>query len=291
MVLHELCSALCVLGYRAGILFIIEGSQKNQGFKFAYSNEKSLLDPTGIYYDFTSGKTNEEIQNFIRNSCVVYPDIIKGNPVGGRRSVVYVLGKPEFEIESEFIVTFSRLYVENSNFTLFKPFISEWMHDRGAPHWSSRKLDLTYIGKGSEYLECEVIPGSVLVERNWPQDKRQLAALLRNCRYFFTWDNVSATNSDAMLCGAVPVSMHNLQISPDDARGGELGSLLPLTYSAGMENSLDLGPISAIDEALSFVQTELQKRLREWPIRVREFAEAVKNLDAHSGSRINPELL
>lgn len=288
MVLHELCSTLNALGCRAGILFIIEGSQKAQGFKFAYSNEKTLLDPEGQYYDFTSGKTNEEIGQFIGNACVIYPDIVKGNPIGGRRSVVYVLGKPEFEIEAEFVVAFSKAYIEKFNCVLFKPFISEWMHDRGTHHWSARRLDLTYIGKGAEYLECRVIPGSVLVERNWPQDKRQLAALLRNCRYFFSWDNLTATNLDAMLCGAVPVSMHELQFSPEEAKGSELGYLFPLKYTAGMENSTDLGSIAAVDKALSFVQTEARKSLDEWPTRVREFAEAVAKFYSHGVFKEEP---
>jgi len=277
MVLHELCTTLNSLGYRAGLLFITEGSQKDQGFKFAYSNDQALQDPLGSCFDFFTGKTPEEINGFIRNACVVYPDIVKGNPVGGRIGVAYVLGKPEFEVKADIIVSFSKLYIQNPDFVLFKPFVSEWIHDQGTFHWSSRKLDLTYIGKGAEYLECSVVPGSVLVERNWPQDKRQLGALLRNCRYFFTWDNVTATSLDAMLCGAVPVAMHDLQIAPAIGRQSELGSFLPLAYVAGMENSPISGAVKEIDGALAFVQSEARARLAQWPSRVSDFVEIVRN--------------
>lgn len=275
MVLHELCTALNQAGYRAGILYIIEGSQQSQGFKFAYSNEKSLQDPDGTYFDFTSDKSEAEIGSYIRNSCIIYPDIVKGNPAGGKSYATYVLGRPQFKIESNFIISYSKLYIDHADLILYKPFISEWMHSLETQHWSKRKLDLTYIGKGQEYMECLHIPGSVLVERDWPRDKRQLAALLRNCRYFFSWDTVSATNTDAVLCGAIPVLMHDLQIPRSVLDTGEHGPFPPVSYFPGMELAEISGNRDAIDKAILGMQKSLSDHLFKWPQRVKDLATAI----------------
>lgn len=276
MVLHELCTALNRLGYRAGMLLIVEGSQNAQGFKFAYSNEMSFYDPVGEYFDFSSGKSEQEIVTYIRNSCVIYPDIVKGNPLGARNYVTYVLGRPQFKIESEFVLSFSKLYIENPDHVLFKPFISEWMNARETYPWWQRKLDITYIGKGQEYLECHIIPGSLLVERDWPKDKRQLAGLLRNCRYFFSWDTVSAINCDAVLCGAVPVLMHDLQIPRNLLDCFEHGPFPPISYSTGLESGETLSNILSINQAISNMQNSLHDQLASWPFRVSEFAEKIQ---------------
>jgi hypothetical protein len=277
MVLHELCSTLNQIGYRAGILYIIEGSQQDQGFKFAYSNEKSLQDPDGIYFDFISNKSEAEIGLYIRNACLIYPDIVKGNPAGGKTYATYVLGRPQFKIESNFIASYSKLYIDHADLILYKPFISEWMHALDTQHWSKRKLDLTYIGKGHEYTECRHIPGSVLVERDWPRDKRQLAALLRNCRYFFSWDTVSATNTDAVLCGAVPVLMHDLQIPRAVLDTGEHGPFPPSSYFPGFELAELPANLDAIDKAILGMQKSLSEHLFQWPQRVKELATAIAN--------------
>jgi hypothetical protein len=54
MVLHELCTALNQLGYKAGLSIITEGSQSNQNFKFGFTLDtdealriaSDLLDPS-----------------------------------------------------------------------------------------------------------------------------------------------------------------------------------------------------------------------------------------------------
>jgi hypothetical protein len=75
-------------------------------------------------------------------------------------------------------------------------------------------MDCTYIGKGVKFGDCFKVPGSVGIERNWPSDKEGLAMMLRNTRYFYTWDVVSQTNIDALLCGAIPVVMRWSPVSP-----------------------------------------------------------------------------
>ncbi|CAG2148881.1 hypothetical protein LMG26411_03427 [Cupriavidus numazuensis] len=275
MVLHELCTALNKLGHQAGLVLITEGSQQDQGFKFGYSNAAEFLDPVGSHYDFFSGRDAAEVDEFVRNACIIYPDIIKGNPLNGRNFVTYVLGKPGFPIESQFVLAYSEIYIEKSDYVLFKPFVSEWMHARDTLHWTQRKLNLTYVGKGQEFAECSTIPGTVLIERDWPKDKRQLAALLRNCKYFFSWDSISATNIDAALCGAVPVLMQDAQIPRSEIDQFELGALPPVSYEAGMEDAIPSN-LAEIDAALANTQHLAHHLLASWQDRVQGLVHAIQ---------------
>ena len=275
MVLHQLCTALNQLNFRASIVFITEGSQHSQNFKFAYSDNSAFYDPIGLFYDFTSDRSQGEIDRYVRNSFIIYPDIIKGNPLMGRGFSTYVLGRPAFPIDSMFTIAFSKLYIDKYDYLLCKSFISEWMHARDTMHWSHRKLSLTYIGKGQDYIECSIIPGTVLIERDWPRDKRQLAALLRNCKYFFSWDTVSATNTDAVMCGAVPVLMHDRQISRDKLRQAENGAFPVIEYFSGMQDQLPANQ-SEIDSAILDMQNRSASLMQDWKFRVEGFVEAVK---------------
>ena len=124
VVLHELCSALNALGHRAGMALITEGSQERQGFKFAFTSDERFFEPKAQFYDYFSGKTAAEISGFIQGAIIIYPDIIAGNPLGGRTFVSYVLGVPRIEVNAPFILGFSTLYTKLADAFLFKPFLS-----------------------------------------------------------------------------------------------------------------------------------------------------------------------
>jgi len=278
MVLHELCTALNKLGCKAGLAVITEGSQENQNFKFGFTSKSEFLDDCGQYYDYFTNRNLSDINNFINNSCVIYPDIIKGNPLNGNKFATYVLGKPLYEIISDYIIAFSSIYLENSNMVLFKPFVSEWMHDRNTLHWSQRNLSLTYFGKGPSYSECFLLDGTVLIERDWPRDKRQLAELLRNCKYFYTWDSISATNVDALLCGAVPVFMQDKQINFNELNSGELGAFPSIKYDF-ISKKLDSVETDLVEVDLMNMKTAVQKYQSNWLNQVQKLIFELKNLN------------
>jgi hypothetical protein len=277
MVLHELCTALNKIGEQAGIVFIKEGSQKNQDFKFGYSSENQFYDPYGSHFDFVDGRSSSEIWAFIQDAFVIYPDIIKGNPLGAKSFATYVLGFPKFDIDSPFIISYSKCYTDSFDCVLYKPFISEYMHNRETLHWTQRNLCLTYIGKGHEYELCGTIPNTILVERDWPRDKQQLALLLRQCKYFFTWDCLSATNIDAVLCGAVPVLMQTKQLSRATIDGLEPGPLPSITFASSLHSELNFSQVSEIDKSMSDMESKLNGYSDRWLEYVVEFVNILKN--------------
>jgi hypothetical protein len=282
MVLHELCTELNQVGYKTGLALITEGSQVEQKFKFATSSDPSFLQPDGNYYDYFSNRTNVEIEEFLHKSIAIYPDIVKGNPLGCQHFCTYVLGVPKFDIETQFLISFSKLYIDRSDFTLHKTFIHPSMNASGSKHWPERTLNLTYIGKGSEFLDCYRIPGTVLLERDWPRDKEQLALLLRNCRYFFTWDCVSATNTDAILCGAVPVLMHDKQIPRAMLNSGELGPYPNIEYSPELLHHHSLTNQPEVDRDLERFRNRMFSYSNNWHVAVATFAAEVGRRFARS---------
>jgi hypothetical protein len=268
MVLHDLCTALNKLNYKAGMIFIAGGSQDKQDYTFGYSVEKSLFDPDGQYYDFISGKSSREIDEFVKNAFIIYPDIIFGNPIGSKNYATYVLGIPKGTIESKFIITYFNFFVEKSNYTLCKPFLSSHMNEQGAHHWSQRSLSLTYIGKGFEKKENTPVPGSILIQRNWPSDKRQLGILLKNCKYFFTWDNLSATNYDAVICGALPVLMDDNYLPNDLINKSEFGRFPQINYNENMDLRSTPSNIMEIDSVLSDMKIKIHRYNDTWLLQV-----------------------
>lgn len=271
MVLHELCSAINALGIEAGIIFITEGSQDTQNFKFGYGPDSHFYDPNGIHHDFFTGRTPEQIAKYLRDAVIIYPDIVRGNPLGARRYATYVLGFPKFEIDSEFIVSYSRTYISNPDCILFKPFVSPYMNSVGTNHWSQRSMSLTYIGKGAEYAECSLVPGTLLVERDWPRDKQQLALLLRHCKYFFSWDSLTATTIDAVLCGAVPVLMQDRQLARGTLDQFEIGPLPTIHYSAGMDLRSTPSNVAEIDASMTQMLARVREFSSSWPAQVEAF--------------------
>jgi hypothetical protein len=268
MVLHDLCTALNKLNYKSGIIFIAGGGQDNQDYTFGYSAEKSLFDPDGEYYDFITGRSSDEIDDFVKNAFIIYPDIVFGNPIGSKYYATYVLGIPKRAIESKFIITYFNFFVEKSNYTLCKPFLSSFMNEQGTSHWSQRSLSLTYIGKGSEKKENFPVPGSILIQRNWPSDKRQLGILLKNCKYFFTWDNLSATNYDAVICGALPVLMDDNYLPNDLVNKSEFGKFPQINYNESMDLRSTPSNITEIDSVLIDMKIKIHRYNDTWLLQV-----------------------
>jgi hypothetical protein len=155
-------------------------------------------------------------------------------------------------------------------------FLDREIHADGAQHWTKRNLNLTYVGKGINFENCFRIPGSILVERDWPRDKEQLGLLLRQCKFFFTWDCVSATNHDAVLCGAVPILMHDKQIPREDIDRMEFGIFPKINFQldglGGLKfDELDDAKINAIDSSLHAMSQNIALLESSWMARVGQF--------------------
>ena len=218
-VLHTLCNELNLAGHTAHLVLFRFTAEGGVTF-FTSSADADHCTQLDAIQRLPACNDMEKMRALIDDAFVIYPEVIRGNPLGAPRVVRYVLNKPEsngysmLEGPHDFIVTFSRQFWKNAHWNA-PLFIDEpQFHAQGTRTALERNLDCTYFGKGVDHGNCVKVPGSLYIDRNWPSDKEGLAALLRNTRYFFTWDVVTQTNIDALLCGAIPVVMRWAPFTP-----------------------------------------------------------------------------
>ncbi|MEB3199901.1 MAG: tetratricopeptide repeat protein [Synechococcaceae cyanobacterium] len=154
-----------------------------------------------------------------QQAIVIYPDVITDNPLGAGRVVRYMLyfdGASGRRVQAgphDFFVAFARMFKPDARALLYHPISDPSLfHARGSLHPCERSLDLFYVGKGSRFGPCPVIPGAIELASGWPARKEELATLLRCCRYLYSYDTVSSVCTDAALCGAIPVLLRDQPI-------------------------------------------------------------------------------
>jgi hypothetical protein len=276
-VLHDLCDTLNRLGYEAGIAFYHGGNAKEQNFQWAISNYPGSYKPNMLYKQWDTSQPDREIREYLAEAIMIYPDLIIGNPLSAPRVVRYLLNRNEDSFADDFVLSFSKMYAEQFHATLFSVFSEDAIHANQSKHWSERTIDLTYIGKGDNFIETHKIPDTIILERAWPSDKQQLGILLRNSRFMFSWDCVSSTNLDAMICGCIPVLLHDRQINRIDLNKGELQNCFSISLSDLQDKNSVIYQAEQLDAELQETYQRYRYYLDSWDLRVQQFVEQCSN--------------
>ena len=210
-VMHSLCEELNLCGHTAHlILYQFRAGVAGPSF-YTPAGDSAYCAQHRHIVRLPASNDIEQFRALIDDAYVVYPEVIQANPLKATRVVRYVLnypaanGYPMLEEKQDFIVSFLRDYWRNPNFLATLVHDEPLFNDVDTRPAQDRTMDCTYIGKGLQLGDCFKIPGSVHIDRNWPADKESLAIMLRNTRYFLTWDLISQINTDALFCGAIPV--------------------------------------------------------------------------------------
>lgn len=219
-VLHTLWRELNRHGRTAHLLFY--QFMENGGVNFYPSDaDDHYMPDTADLPRLRNGTELSTLHMLIGESVVIYPEVIRGNPLQAPRVARYVLNSAAankyemFQAPQDFIFTFNSRYFANAHAQLVLLIDEPEFHDRDTRPALERTLDSTYVGKAFLHGDCFKVPGSLMVERTWPSDKESLACILRHTRYFFTWDPLTKTNDDAVRCGAIPVIMRWHPYGPD----------------------------------------------------------------------------
>ena len=218
--LHKMCHTINKMGGKASMIFmetISVVSCQNEGWTNADWNTPVVKE--------------EDLERVRQEAYVVYPEVVTGNPLGAVNVVRYMGNKEGFcnggrlmeACENDFFITHSKSIKADADYVLFNAMINPVFFTEMPLPPMQRSMDATYIGKGSLYGDVRVQPHTVLIMRNWPINQEQLAIFLRNTRYVYTWDSWSATNVDAVLCGAVPYYLRYEPWTEAEIDGGELG--------------------------------------------------------------------
>ena len=174
------------------------------------------------------------------DTIVIYPEVVDGNPLGAKNVVRYYLnregmasGNKVNASSNDFILAFNNLYHDNPHAIVQYENFNPHCHF-GNKLTFNRKLDCTYIGKGSMYSDqCKVIEGTIEITRTAPAEKEGLADLLRQTRFLFTYDICTSLNSEAMICGAIIVPLLFHPYTPE-----EIG----FPFGAIVDNSIHIPP-------------------------------------------------
>lgn len=266
-VLHKLSGTLERLGYSCRIAIL--DSEGARAAELADLNREISAPPLR--------PADEEL---ISSSIVIYPEIVTSNILGSSRVVWYLLNR-DGALGRGKINAGPRDYFLSHSISLNDPRTNYILHSAdhnpvfnlGLPPtpWEQRSLTLTYVGKGGLAGPCHVVPGSVLLGSTWPQSQEELASLLQVTRYLFTWDAYSAINTEAVLCGAIPVVMRWGSWRRADVRGSETKAVELLdcdSYMQDVEQKLHLFYQQREEMIESIAQLS-----STWNDRVRAFAE------------------
>ncbi len=151
-----------------------------------------------------------------QQAITIYPDSITDNPLGARHVVRYVLGKeviPDAGKAPDFRLYYSKAFPTvkrgDQRVLYLLPFELALFNDLHTSPTLERSQDLLWIGKGGRYVGPER-PDCKQITYSWPETREALADELRRTRFLYSYDTLSATNLEAILCGAVVVlkTMH-----------------------------------------------------------------------------------
>jgi hypothetical protein len=277
MVLHQLCDALNRLGHTAAIA-LFGGAGPH--FNWAYSDDAQFYYPGLLRCPIGGTDANAAIREFLTDGFAIYPDLIPDNPLGASRVIRYLLytnHQYRAQKPQEFVLSFSNSFHDQPDAYLFKTMLDPEFHMDGARPWEERTLDITYLGKGPNFMPCHRIPDTLLLTRDWPTDKNQLGHMLRACRYFFTWDSVSQTNVDAVACGAMPILLNNVQIDRELLTRSELGQLPSLTLTNTQDKRSLAGDLDLAKLQIDQMRDRIDELELEWPRRVQAFVERLRH--------------
>lgn len=166
----------------------------------------------------------------------IYPEIVRGNPLGAKYVVRYILNKPgvmssgglsgptEFD-PTDKLVYFSRLFgqAKKESEYMFLPILNTHLFkDRH----KKRTQKAVFFGKGLEYASLLAEPkhpaSAVVIDRSFAQDQQALADLLNECEVLYCYDPVTAMTELARLCGC-RIVMINPSYTKDEFKHYEPG--------------------------------------------------------------------
>lgn len=223
--LHNLAHTINALGFTARVLILGKDSIFGKGSVEQFTNP-----------EWNTPLLDDSEKDFIDEGIVLYPEVVKGNPLCAKH-VARWLGNKEGVLRNgegmdasrdDFLIAHSKVIKGDAHCVLFYAYTNPCFNDLGADP-EKRVLNATYIGKG--YLYGKVGPitdasGLTLeIGRKWPPTQEQLALLLKRVACFYTWDCWSATNVDAVMCGAVPFFLNYVPFSSEEIDASEGGRL------------------------------------------------------------------
>jgi hypothetical protein len=219
-------------------------------------------------------------EQMIESCYVIYPEVMLGNPLNATKVIRY-FGNKDGTLKNgekvrtsptDFILAHSKVIHPNPHHVAFFARQDPLFHNNGTHPTAERKMDITYVGKGALYGVKGTVPNTVGITRQWPNEKSQLATMLRNCRFFYTGDAWSNINVEALACGAIPVILHKGPWTDEELDGSELGHFPRVAADAG---KIDAPFFKKFDVRRARFLNQVKAVERDWDPRISELIEKV----------------
>jgi hypothetical protein len=165
----------------------------------------------------------------IKNAIIVYPESVNGNPLGGTQIVRWLLHKPQFINKNAFFDDENELlFYFNSDFKgqyqslpkerhLHVKWVRHDIYNKiGALDYAEREETCYLVRKGVLYgmnPQNLVAEGKVVLDG---MSHQQCAYFFKKAKYFISYDNFTAYNLYATLCGCVSIIVPPYGVSEDD---------------------------------------------------------------------------
>ncbi|TCT21325.1 tetratricopeptide repeat protein [Thiobaca trueperi] len=179
----------------------------------SYSDQTMTISPDGKSWYCCHERSLPDYYSSGKDKPVfIVPEVFCSRWLAGMKVVRYYLNRlgvlgifPRVN-DDEFKLSFSPLFVGESDF--FLPQYNGKINLEYARNlkMEPRKLNLTYIGKGGLYVDDpKVFRDSVLMTRSWPETRDEYIHLLENTNFVFSYDVLTAVLMESVLLGAIPV--------------------------------------------------------------------------------------
>lgn len=223
--LHDLTHTINTHGRTARMLILTNDKIIGNGSKDQLTNP-----------EWNTPLLDESERELLNDGIVLYPEVVKGNPLNAKR-VVRWLGNKEGVLRdgegmqadrNDFILAHSKVIRPDADHVLFYAYQNPCFNGFGVVT-EERVLNATYIGKGYMYGPVGPVKDrrglTLEIGRRWPPSQEQLAVLLKHVACMYTYDCWSATNIDAIMCGAVPFFLRYDPFSSEEIDSAELGRI------------------------------------------------------------------
>lgn len=167
-------------------------------------------------------------------------------------------GKPIDWGVNDFPMAYSKLYRNNCDI-LFYPIVDTDTVNRNEP----REYNSYYVGKGSKYALCPPLPGCQ--EITISTLRKEYIDILNRSKILFTYDNLTSTNLDAALCGAIPYFLFE---PPKDLKDAELGKF--------WLESLDPQEVAEVKANIETLNSRILQMRQDFPQKLQEMCNKIE---------------
>jgi len=235
--------------------------QNSGGVKVLYKLNE-VLKSLGLDCDILN--FGEELEN--KNSVVIYPEIVSGNPLKAKHVIRWVLYYPSINggdkvyDDNEHIFTYSNLYLSSIKNSIKGKVYLNTVEPYYVDLNKKRRGICFYTGKG---YRPDVIGDTWLeITRSYPANRERLAEIFQRSIAFVCYDPNTVMTLEATLCGCpvvVPPNLFDRYKISEYGQNGICDSFLKLDIAANT-----LGKVRLIHEELNTKSIIECKMLKEY---------------------------